>query len=140
MEATTIIKGLIQSINTDFSGLQIYEALSAYDKENIPHPLTKTYFAFKIDSSDISYYTDEQGQTHRKMKHSILVNVYVSFNNTTIKAYEDCEKVFAYLKNKLSVSMTGYNIGQVKVDKDLRAFKIPCKLSYDYDELLSANH
>ncbi|MCM1543989.1 MAG: hypothetical protein NC110_01705 [Ruminococcus sp.] len=134
MTATDIINGLVGSINNDFSGLELYEALTAFDREDIPHPLTKTYFVFEIGSSNISYSTDEQGRQHTKTELAILVNVYVSFNDKTIKAYEDCENVFSYLKGRLEKTMTGYSIGEVKVDKDLHAFKIPCKLLYNYDE------
>ncbi|MCM1365266.1 MAG: hypothetical protein NC122_09035 [Faecalibacterium sp.] len=139
MTASEIINGLVNSINNDFEALNFYEALTAFDRNDIAHPLTKTYFVFKLDSNDISYYEDETKQIWQKTKLAILVHVYVSFNDSTIKAYEDCEKVFSYLRNRVNKPMSGYNIGEVTVDKDLRAFKIPCKIYYNFDELIVKN-
>lgn len=134
MQTNEVIKKLIDLVNNDFSATGTFEAVYAFDKKNLLLPIKKTYIAVRTTENAVSFFTDETQECCQRTKVEVSVNLYSPVREKTIDTYTLAETVLDYLCIEFAGKMDGYKIGSIGVDDDLKAFKLPCKLYFVYEQ------
>lgn len=134
MQTHTIVQTLIDKINTDFDTLGTYRAIYAYDEKTIEVPIQQTYIAFNTNENAVSFFENENEECCKRTKVEIKANFYAPPNIKTADTYTLAETLFDYLLIEYAGKMSGYNIGAIGVSDDLKAFKLPCTISFIYEQ------
>lgn len=134
MQTNEIVKELIEKINTDLGATQTYKALYAFDEKNIDLPIKKTYVSLSTNKNSVSFFDDENDECCKKTKVQIKANLYSPPSDKTIDTYTLAETLLDYLMIDYAGKITGYTIGCVKVNEDLKAFELPCVIDFVYEQ------
>lgn len=139
MQTNQIIEDLISKINSDLGISQSYEAIQAFDKKVNDLPIKKTYIAFSTNENAVSYFEDDNKECCRRTKVEIKAVFYAPPNVDTLDTYTLAETLLDYLIIEYAGKMTGYKIYDVEVSDDLKAFKLPCRISFVYEQCPAYN-
>lgn len=139
MQTNEIVKELINKINTDLGMAQTYKALYAFDEKVIEMPIKKTYVSLSTNENAVSFFDNENNECCKKTKVEIKAKLFSPPGNKTIDTYTLAETLLDYLMIDYAGKITGYTIGSVKVNEDLKAFELPCVIEFVYEQCPAYN-
>lgn len=134
MQTNEIVKGLINKINEDKGVLENYEAVYAFDEKKIELPIKKTYVSFSTKENAIKYFEDENKACCKRTKVEIKANLFAPPSEKTIDTYTLAEVLLEHLLVNYEGTISGYTIGSIKVNEDLKAFELPCIIELLYEQ------
>lgn len=134
MQTNEIVKGLIDKINGDKDVLASYEAVYAFDEKKIELPIKKTYVSFSTNENSVKFFEDENEACCKRTKVEVKVNMFSPPTEKTIDTYTLAEVLLENLLMSYEGVISGYYIGSIKVNDDLKAFELPCIIEMIYEE------
>ena len=134
MQTNEIVKGLIKKINEDKGILENYEAVYAFDEKKIELPIKKTYVSFSTNENSIKFFEDENKQCCKRTRVEIKVNMFAPPTEKTIDTYTLAEVLLEHLLVTYEGTISGYTIGNIRVNDDLKAFELPCIIEMIYEQ------
>lgn len=133
MQTNQIVKALIDKINEDKGVLENYEAVYAFDEKKIELPIKKTYVSFSTNENTVSFFEDENKQCCQRTKVKIIAKLFAPPSEKTIDTYTLAELLLEHLLLTNEGIISGYSIGSVRVNDDLKAFELPCTIELLYE-------
>lgn len=121
-----IINKIKNAINEDAELSADCEAVRAYEKTTLPVPLKKTYFSLSCEDNTFTKGTPDIN------KISIRMTCFTPLTKPAYTANETAEKLIDYLNELFSDDLVSYSIGETDYDDDVRAYKVICRLQFQY--------
>ncbi len=134
MQTNELIKELIDKINA-FSSLDTdVKAVEAYNAKPEELPISDIYITFCTSENEVSFFEDENEECCKRTNVEIKADFVASPVTPTEEIYTVAETLMDYLILQYAGKMKEYNIGTIKSDNDLKALRVPCKLSFVYEQ------
>lgn len=121
-----IINKIKDAINEDVDLSAESEAVRAFEKTNLPVPLKKTYFSLSCENNTFTKGTPDIN------KLSIRMTCFTPLTKPAYTANETAEKLIVYLEELFDDDLVSYSIGETDYDDDVRAYKVICRLGFQY--------
>ena len=121
-----IINKIKDAINEDVDLSADCEAVRAYEKTSLPVPLKKTYFSLSCESNSFTKGNPDIN------KISIRMTCFTPLTKSAYTANETAEDLIDYLNELFSDDLISYTIGETNYDDDVRAYKVICRLQFQY--------
>lgn len=121
-----IIKKIKNAINEDVDFSADGEAVRAFEKTSLPVPLKKTYYSLSCEDNTL---TRGNPDTNRI---SIRMTCFTPLTKPAYTANEAAEKIFEYMEELFSDDLVSYSIGETDYDDDVRAYKVICRMQFQY--------
>ncbi len=124
--SSEIIKKIKDAINEDVDISEDAEAVRAYERTNLPVPLKKTYFSLLCEENSVVKGNPDTNRITIRM---------TCFTPLTLPAYtanEKAEAIAGYMDELFGSDFVSYTIGETDYDDDVRAYKVICKLNFQY--------
>lgn len=125
-KSSEIINKIKDAINEDVDISEYCEAVRAYERTNLPVPLKKTYFSLLCEENSIIKGNPDINTITVRM---------TCFTPLTLPAYtanEIAENIAGYMDELFGDDFTSYSIGETNYDDDVRAYKVICRLNFQY--------
>lgn len=121
-----IIKKIKDAINGDVDLSADCEAVRAFEKTTLPVPLKKTYFSLSCEDNTLT-----KGSPDTNII-SIRMTCFTPLTKPAYTANETAEKIFEYMEELFGDDFVSYSIGETDYDDDVRAYKVICRLQFQY--------
>ena len=124
--SAAIINKIKNAINEDVELSADCEAVRAYEKTTLPVPLKKTYFSLLCEENSVVKGNPDTNRITIRM---------TCFTPLTLPAYtanEKAEAIAGYMDELFGSDFVSYTIGETDYDDDVRAYKVICKLNFQY--------
>ncbi len=124
------IDSLIEYINKNTSIFST-TAVRAYRRYQIDLPIvdcTATFCCEKYEYEQAIGEDDTYAPTLEKLTVNMIC--YVSFNNSALSVQQISGDILEGIKNNFS-GITGYSLGKIETDEDVRAFKVESMIYFD---------
>ena len=121
-----IINKIKNAINGDVDLNDGCEAVRAFEKTTLPVPLKKTYFSLSCEDNTLTKGTPDTNRI------SIRMTCFTPLTKPAYYANETAEKIFTYMEEIFSDDLVSYSIGETDYDDDVRAYKVICRLHFQY--------
>ena len=125
-KSSEIIKKIKDAINEDVDISEKCEAVRAYERTNLPVPLKKTYFSLLCEENSVIKGNPDINKIVIRMP---------CFTPLTLPAYsanETAESIGGYMDELFGDDFPSYTIGETDYDDDVRAYKVICRLNFQY--------
>lgn len=125
-KTSEIINKIKDAINEDVDISEKCEAVRAYERTNLPVPLKKTYFSLLCEENSVIKGNPDINKIVIRM---------TCFTPLTLPAYsanETAESIAGYMDELFGDDFTSYTIGETDYDDDVRAYKVICRLNFQY--------
>lgn len=134
MQTNELVKELIDKINS-YSSLQSeVKAVEAYNARPEQLPISEIYITFCTNENEVSFFEDSNEECCKKT----LVEIKADFISSPVtppeESYAAAETLMDYLILQYAGKMSGYNIGRIETDYNLKALRLPCKLNFVYEQ------
>ena len=140
MTTTELIGGIVQFVNdTVIDDSSVCEALLSFDDRAVPAPLTKFYFAFLIGQDKVNLENIDTLECCQRTRITVSMNCYAPPGESALGVCAYAERVLDRVNAEYAGLMSGYEIGTAVIDDYLKALKIPCKLSFCYEQCPAFN-
>lgn len=134
MQTNEIIEELIYLVDTYSSLENNIKAVEAFDSKPQQLPISDVYVTFCANKNEVSFFEDESEECCRRTKVAIKVSFFAPPNKPVQEIYSVAETLMDYLIVKYEGKMKSYEIGEISIDKDLKAFKLPCTMDFIYEK------
>lgn len=121
-----IINKIKNAINEDVDLSKDGEAVRAFEKTTLPVPLKKTYFSLSCEDNTLT-----KGNPAVN-KISIRMTCFTPLTKPAYTANETAENILHYMEEIFSDDLISYSIGETDYDDDVRAYKVICRLQFQY--------
>lgn len=121
-----IINKIKDAINEDVDMSAQCEAVRAYEKTTLPVPLKKTYFSLSCEDNTFTKGNPDVN------KISIRMTCFTPLTKPAYTANKTAEEFFEYIEELFSDDLVSYSIGETDYDDDVRAYKVICRLQFQY--------
>ena len=125
-KSSEIIKKIKNAINEDVDISEHCEAVRAYERTNLPVPLKKTYFSLLCEENSLVKGTPDINKITIRM---------TCFTPLTLPAYsanETAEQIVRFMDELFGSDFVGCTIGKTDYDDDVRAYRVNCRLTFQY--------
>ena len=125
-KSAEIINKIKDAINEDVEISETAEAVRAYERTNLPVPLKKTYCYLLCEENSVTKGNPDLNKITIRM---------TCFTPLTLPAYsanETAEYILSYMDELFGSAFIGYSIGETDYDDDVRAYKVICRLNFQY--------
>ena len=124
-----IINQMINAVNTEMEN-PVGTAIKGFDTKELPIPLKNVLFSFVPEKNSVSYFSDDTREHCQKDEATIRMNCYGPITSLASDLHVLAERVLDFLNDRFMLEFSGYTIGSLEYDSDVKAFKIPCKIFY----------
>lgn len=125
-KSSVIINKIKDAINEDVDISETAEAVRAYEHTNLPVPLKKTYFSLMCEENTLLKGSPELN------KITIRMTCFIPLTLPSYSANETAESIVTYMDELFGSDFTGCTIGETTYDDDVRAYKVICRLYFQY--------
>ena len=124
--SSQIINKIKDAINEDVDLSADCEAVRAFEKTTLPVPLKKTYFSLSCEDNTLT----KGNPTANRI--TIRMTCFTPLTKPAYTANETAEKFSEYIEELFSDDLVSYSIGETDYDDDVRAYKVICRLQFQY--------
>lgn len=134
MQTNELVKELIDKINAYSSLDTQVKAVEAYNAKPETLPISEIFITFCTSENEVSFFEDENEECCKRTNVEIKADFIASPVTSTEEIYASAETLMDYLILQYAGRMKEYNIGTITTDNDLKALRLPCRLSFVYEQ------
>lgn len=104
-------------------------AIKAYEGENLPVPIKKTYFSFSCEENKVVYTAMDDGSLLETNDIQLRVNCFIPLSLSPCSVHTIIESVLLYLKSNLT-DICGFTVGNTEYDSNVDAYRVSSLISF----------
>lgn len=104
-------------------------AIRAYEGQNLPVPIRKTYFSFSAAENSFYFSEDKEGNTTGVNSIKIAMNCFIPLDLSPASIYTLTETVLYILMNS-NENIISITAGKTEYDSDVDSFRINCEIHF----------
>lgn len=134
MQTNELVKELIDKINSYSSLEGEVKAVEAYNAKPEQLPISDIYITFCTNENEVTFFEDDNEECCKRTTVEIKADFITSPVAATSETYAAAETLMDYLILQYAGKMKDYTIGSIKADNELKALRLPCKLTFVYEQ------
>ena len=125
-KSAEIINKIKDAINEDAELSEYCEAVRAFEKTTLPVPLKKSYFSLTCEENKLVKGSPDTNRI------TIRMTCFTPLTEPAYSANETAEELMDYIDELFGDDFVSYTIGKTDFDDDVRAYKVICRLEFNY--------
>ncbi len=128
-----IIDRLISCINDDFGIPSLCMAVRGFEAVNLPIPIKTTYFSIVPEENKVTYFENDNLEYCQKTSVTIRMNCFSPLRRKASAIHAMAEAVLDFINDSYPDEIKGYTIGDTEYDDDIKAYRVTCRLFFEYE-------
>lgn len=139
MQTNEMVREMISRINSFEGAGKSFQAIVAHEFRPSVLPIDKVYISFSTNENSVSFFENENKDCCRKTRVEIRADFICPTVMSISQTYTLAETVLDDLTIEYAGKMDTYKIGKADVDSDLKALRLPCVITFVFEQCPAYN-